>query len=388
MPKIPVILQILPELNSGGVERGTLEVAQAILDAGGKAIVVSAGGRLVDRLEQMGATHVTLPVATKNPFAIWKNIAAIKKVVTEYGVHIIHARSRAPAWSAYYAAKQLGVPFLTTFHGTYGMKGLGKALYNNVMVRGVKVIAVSHHIKNHILHHYEVPRRDIRVIHRGVDMEQCSPERVDQNNMIDLVQDWHLEEVDKPIIFFPGRVTRWKGQHIALEALARLKDLDFVCLFAGDSDKHPRYVKELHERVNDYGLELKVRFVPATTHMAEAYHLSSCVLSPAIEPEAFGRIPVEAGAMERIVIATSHGGAQETIKDDETGFLVKPADSEALAEAIRYVLTMPDADKQQMERKARQHIEENFAIAVMQNATLDVYEEIISEHGKRARQSR
>ncbi len=375
MSNPPVILQILPELNSGGVERGTLEIAKAIVEAGGKALVVSSGGRLEERLKASGAIHITLPVASKNPFRIWRNIAALKDIIREHKVHLVHARSRAPAWSAYFAAKQCRVPFVTTFHGTYGVKGLGKKKYNEVMVYGQKIIAVSNHIKKHILQHYDVDESRIQVVHRGVELSQFSSEHMQQNQLESLIQDWHLEDVDKPIIFFPGRVTRWKGQHIALQALARLGHKRFICLFAGDADKHPRYVKELHEQVNLFGLELNVRFVPATPFMAEAYHLSDLVLSPAIEPEAFGRVPVEAGAMERICIATSHGGAMETIQHGETGYVVPPDNAEKLADAINYVLSLSDEQKAPLQQKARAHVSEHFSVATMQNKTLDLYEE-------------
>ncbi len=381
---IPVILQILPELGSGGVERGTLEIADAIVQAGGRAIVVSQGGRLVPVLEKIGAVHITLPAASKNPITIKNNARKLEKIIREYQVHLVHARSRAPAWSAYYAARNTHVPFITTFHGTYGLSGIGKKKYNSIMTRGETIIAVSRHIKDHILQHYEVDSKHIKVIPRGVDMNAFSPERINKQYIAALVEEWHLDEVNDPIIFFPGRVTRWKGQHMLLEALAQLEHRKFVCLFAGNTDKHPNYVRELYQLIDKYRLEKNVRFVSSTQHMPEAYHISDFVVSPSIEPEAFGRVIVEAGAMERIIITTNHGGAKETVKDGRTGFLVQPHDVESLSDAIDYVLHMPQHKKERMQQTARAHVQEHFAITNMQNATLDVYEKVLRQRNRQS----
>jgi glycosyltransferase involved in cell wall biosynthesis len=375
----PVILQILPELNSGGVERGTIDIARAIVEAEGKAIVVSAGGRLADSLKSIGAVHITLPVNTKNPLRIRKNSFILQEIIRQQKVHLVHARSRAPAWSAYHAAMAENIPFITTFHGVYGMQGFGKKKYNRVMVKGQRVIAVSHYIAEHIAIHYgkEVATDAVRVIHRGVDLERFRPDAVAKQKMTQLIQDWHLEDVDAPIFLMPGRITRWKGQHVVLEALAALPHRDFICLFAGDADKHPRYYRELHQQVNTLRLERNVRFVPATSHMAEAYALSDLVLCPSIQPEAFGRVPVESQAMGRPVITTNHGGAKETVLHGETGWLVPPSDAPALTRAIEEVLNMSDEERYSLARRSRRHAEEYFSLQTMQNRTLDVYEEVM-----------
>ena len=376
---IPVILQILPELGSGGVERGTLEMADAIVQAGGKSLVVSQGGQLVRALETLGAQHITLPVASKNPLTMKNNARKLQKILRQYQVSLVHARSRAPAWSAYYAAKAAHVPLVTTFHGTYGTSGLGKKRYNKIMIKGEKLIAVSRHIKDHILQHYEVDAKKIKVIPRGVDIQAFSPDVINTNHITNLVDEWHLDEINAPIIFFPGRLTRWKGQHIALEALAKLKHRNFICLFAGNTNKHPNYVRELYQMIDHYRLEKNVRFVSSTQYMAEAFHISDLVISPSIEPEAFGRVIVEAGAMERIIITTNHGGAKETVKDGRTGFLVQPYDIDALSDAIDYTLNMPKHQKERMQHNARTHVAQHFSITHMQNATLDVYEKVLRD---------
>ena len=381
MSKPPVILQIIPEMHNGGVERGTVDIAKAIVEASGVALVVSEGGKLTEALKSAGAVHITLPVASKNPLRIKRNIRALQDIIRQHGVNIVHARSRAPAWSAYYAAQAEKVPFLTTYHGVYGVKGIGKRAYNSVMVKGQRIIAVSNYIEQHIRETYgeQINAELIRVIHRGVDVEKFRFDAVVRQKVIQLIQDWHLEDIHVPTLFMPARITRWKGQHIALEAMAALPHRQFICLFAGDPDKHPEYYKELHQKVNTLKLERNVRFVPSTMHMAEAYGLSDVILAPSTEPEAFGRVAVEAQAMGKPVIATAHGGARETIKHQQTGWLVPPNDALALKGAIEEVLAMPEADKQAFARRARRHAETRFSLGAMQNKTLDVYEELMRE---------
>ncbi len=370
-------MQVLPELNSGGVERGTVDMVQAITDAGGNALVVSAGGRLVDNIRQAGGVHITLPVNSKSPHRIYRNSRELATIIGQRNVHIVHARSRAPAWSAWYATRETNTPFVTTFHGTYGMKGVGKKKYNAVMVKGQRIIAVSHYIANYIANHYDTPQHKVRVIHRGVDLDIFHPEHVVGQRISELVQEWHLQDVQHPIIFVPGRFTRWKGQHVVLQALARLPHRQFLCLLAGDSDKHGKYYGELQQLVNELELGSHVRFVPATQHMAEAYALSQCVLCPSIRPEAFGRIPVEAQAMAKPVIAANHGGSRETVLHEETGWLVNPNDVNALTNTLKHVLELPQEQRARIGQQGMQHVAQHFSLSTMQNQTLDVYEELM-----------
>jgi glycosyltransferase involved in cell wall biosynthesis len=377
-PKPPTILQILPELNSGGVERGVVDMARAIVEASGVALVVSSGGRLVESLKAAGAVHITLPVASKNPLRIKANVSAIQQILRQHNVDIVHARSRAPAWSAYHAARYENIPFITTFHGVYGLSGLGKQKYNSVMVKGERVIAVSHYIADHITRHYPEANPDhVRVIHRGVDTECFRPDAVVKQRIMQLIQDWHLQDMHAPILFMPARITRWKGQHVVLQALAALPHRNFICLFAGEADKHPRYYRDLHQMVNTLKLERNVRFVEATQHMPEAYALSTLVLAPSVEPESFGRVVVEAQAMGKPVIATSHGGAMETVVGRETGWLVAPNDVAALSAAIEEVLAMSEDARDAHSRVVRAYAKEHFSLASMQDKTLNVYEEVM-----------
>lgn len=378
MADTPTILQLLPELRSGGVERGTVDMAAAIVEGGAKALVVSAGGPMVDEVKAAGATHITLPVDSKSPWRIYRNVAALEQIISEYQVSLLHARSRAPAWSGYMACCRAGIPFLTTFHGTYGLVGPGKRAYNAVMVKGELVIAVSEFIAEHMRGQYGVESQRIRVIPRGVDMQRFHPDAVTALEIRRLIEGWALEDVMAPVLLMPGRLTRWKGQHIVLHALSRLPHRDFMCLFVGEREKHPNYYNELRRLTSTLKLERCVRFVEPVRHIAAAYKLCDGVLCPSIEPEAFGRISIEAQAMGKPVIAADHGGARETVRHGETGWLVRPGNIQSLAEAIVAMLNLGQSERETMAEAGRAHVGEHFSLAQMQSKTLDVYEELLA----------
>ena len=217
----PVILQVLPELEMGGVELGTIEIASELQKQGIKNFVASQGGRLVNDLNKMGVPHLTLPLKTKNIFKMRKNADALAKFIKENGINIVHARSRAPAWSAYWAAKKAGVHYMTTFHGTYGLGPWGiKKVYNKIMTYGERVIVISNHIKNHVLKNYAADENKLRLVHRCVDVEKFNPDLVSQQRVIKATNEYNIPE-DKPVITLIGRVTRWKGQHLLVEALSK-----------------------------------------------------------------------------------------------------------------------------------------------------------------------
>jgi glycosyltransferase involved in cell wall biosynthesis len=376
-PQKPItILQVLPTLRSGGVERGTIEVASAITKQGWKSLVASAGGAMVPQVNYVGGTHHTLPLDSKNPFVIWQNISKLEKLIKEYKVDIIHARSRAPAWSAYFAAKRAGIPFMTTFHGVYGTKSTLKKRYNSVMVKGERVIAISAFISDHIKAHYTFDESRIRIIHRGVDLNIFDPTKIAPQRMAALMQEWRAPE-GKPIIFVPGRFTRWKGQDVVIKALAKLESRNFTCVMVGDDIGHPAYRKELEQLVIDCGLEGLVRLAPSTSSMPEAYMLAHVVICPSIEPEAFGRVPVEAQAMGKPVITTAHGGAMETVIDGQTGVLVKPNDPTSLAEAIKDALLLSPLDTASIGEAAIAHVRKHFTTARMCEGTIKVYKELL-----------
>ncbi len=376
---MPTILQVLPELRTGGVERGTVEISRAIVEAGWQAIVVSAGGEMENRITRAGATHITLPVHSKNPLAIRTNAGKLASLIKERGVDVIHARSRAPAWSAYRAAQQTGCHFITTFHGIYGLQNSMKQRYNSVMVKGERVIAVSNFVADHILSQYEeVDPASIRVIHRGVDLDVFDPEKAMPQRMAELVKAWHLPDDGLPIILMPGRITRWKGQDICIKALGKLAHRNFHCILLGPEDGHENYGRELRRLINDHNLVGHVHMVGPSPYMTEAYKLASIVVAPSVEPEAFGRVPAEAQAMGRPVIATRHGGACETVIDKETGLLVPPGDVIELGKAIQEALTLDDDLRAQVEKQAMWNIREHFSARTMCDKTLAVYDEVMN----------
>jgi len=373
--KSPVILQVLPALSSGGVERGTVEIARAIQHHGGKALVASAGGKMVHQLFRSGAEHITLNLDSKNPFTIWRNATKLIELIRERKIDIVHARSRAPAWSAWLACRQTGCKFMTTFHGTYGMKNKWKKKYNSVMVQGERIIAISNFIAEHIVKNYEVDASKIRIIHRGVDLNLFTPDLFSHQRMGALIKEWRLP-MDLPIILFPGRITRWKGQDIFLRALAALPHRNFFAVILGDDKKRGDYKKELEALISELGLEEYVRFAAHTQNITEAYMLARVVVATSIEPEAFGRVVLEAQAMGKPVIATNHGGPQETVLHGVTGLLVPPGDVQALAGAIEHTMGLDAQMQKQIADEAIKHAR-NFSLDKMCDKTMAVYEELL-----------
>ncbi len=373
-----VLLQVIPELYAGGVERGTIDIAKAAVDAGYVSLVASSGGRLVPQLAACGATHIELPLGSRMPWAIKRNAGLLKNLIEEHKVDIVHARSRAPAWSAFKASRKTGAHFVTTFHGLHSTKGLGKKYYNSVMGKGERVIAVSNYVSEHIQKTYGTDPQKIRVIHRGVDMDYFDPQKVTQERMDVLCEKWRIEN-DRPIIFLPGRITRWKGQDFLLRSLSRLREVpSYYCIMAGDCSKHPRYYNELMQQVMRMGLEKNVRIVDAVEDMPAAYMLSSVVVSASQRPEAFGRVAVEAQAMGKPVVVTAIGGSKETVINGKTGRWVDPTFTQMMAEGVQKGLLLSGSHATNIAATNRQHIQENFSLQQMCNKTLAVYEEILS----------
>ena len=376
--KKPVVLQVLPELNQGGVEIGTIEIASDLTAKGIKNFVASAGGRLEHNLAHLKVPHFTLPLKTKNPFKMWLNYKALLKIIKENGVNIVHARSRAPAWSAYWAAKKAGVKFVTTFHGTYGLGPHGiKKFYNQVMTYGDLVIAVSNHIKKHIIKNYNCDEKKIRLIHRCVNMEKFDLNAMTAERMIKLMEEHHLPE-DKPIILLIGRLTRWKGQRLMIDALEKIKDMDYFCVFVGDDQGRDYYTKELKEAIVLKGLEGRFAFIRHVTDVPAMMAVSDVVVSASTDPEAFGRIAAEGEAMGRIVVASNIGGSLETVKDGVTGKLFKSGDANALAEALKWALRLPTKERDKIGAAAVDYIKQNFTKQIMCDKTVAVYEELIN----------
>ena len=376
--KKPVVLQVLPEMNQGGVEIGTIEIASALQEKGIKNFVASAGGRLEYNLDKLKVPHFNLPLKTKNPFNMWLNYRRLVKIIKENGINIVHARSRAPAWSAYWAAKKTGAKFLTTFHGTYGLgpKGI-KKFYNRVMTYGDLVIAVSNHIKQHILKNYKCDEKKIRMIHRCVNMEKFDVNKMTAERMIKLMEEFHLPE-DKPIILLIGRLTRWKGQMLMIDALEKIKDKDYFCVFVGDDQGRDYYTKELKDAISTKGLDGKFAFIRHVTDVPAMMMISDVVVSASLDPEAFGRIAAEGEAMGRIVIASNIGGSLENIKDGVTGRLFESGNADSLAEALLWALNLSTEEREKIGAAAIEYVKQNFTKEIMCNKTIAVYEELVN----------
>lgn len=371
----PVVLQVLPALGPGGAERGCVDVATALVKAGGRALVASAGGPLERELARAGAEHVTLPLDSKNPFVMRANVGRLVSLIERHDVDIVHARSRAPAWSAYAAARRTGRPFLTTYHGTYNERNYVKHLYNSVMAKGDLVIAISEHIAKLIVERYRIDPACVRTIHRGIDFEMFDPTHVTASRLVQLAQAWRLQD-GMPLIMLPGRLTRWKGQRILIEALARLGRADIRCVLVGSDQGRTGYRRELESLVAQLDLESVVHIVDHCNDMPAAYMLSDVVVSASTDPEAFGRIMVEAQAMGRPVIASDHGGARETVLPDETGWLTPPGDAEALAAALDKALALEAEVRSKLAARAIEHARAHFTKEAMCAKTLAVYDEL------------
>lgn len=377
------VLQVLPALGEqGGVERGTVDVARAIAEAGGRSLVASAGGPLVHELGRAGASHVTLPLASKNPLVLHANIRRLEALIAASEIDIVHARSRAPAWSAWYAARRTGAGFVTTFHGTYRADTGLKRRYNAVMARGELVIAISRFIARHLDELYHVPTARIRVIPRGTDFTRFTPDAMPPERQIALANRWRIDD-GQPVVLLPGRLTRWKGQRVFIDAIAALGRRDLRCIVLGDAQGREDYRQELAAAIVSHGLGGVIRIIDRCDDMPAAYMLSDVVVSASIEPEAFGRVLVEAQAMGRPVIGTDHGGARETVIAGETGWLVPPADPAALAAAIGRALTLGAEERSRMARAAIAHVRGRFSREAMCRDTLAVYREVVAARAGR-----
>lgn len=373
--KLPCVLQVLPELNTGGVERGVVDLTIYARNKGLRLVVVSAGGRLVEKLDELGGEHICINLKTKNPLKILLNVLKLKKICLEQNVKIIHARSRAPAWSAYLTARLLRLPFITTFHGFYKKNFPLKGFYNSVMAKGDKVIAVSNFIRQHIFDNYKIsdPKKVV-VIHRGVNLEEFNPNNIISEDIKKFKEEKFLP-LNVPVILLPGRITRWKGQDIAIKAAAELDNKQFVMAIAGKIVKEDNYLKELIKLITKYGLDKKVKLIDDVKDMPIAYAASDVVISTSVEPETFGRVSSEAGAMGKPVIATDHGGSQEIVSNGITGMLVKVADHKQFAEKLGEMLELisDEKNKHRFAIDCRKHVEEKFSLQLMCESTLNIY---------------
>ena len=376
--KEKVVVQVLPALNQGGVERGTIEIAEALQKAGIRNYVISAGGKMVSELTRLGVSHITLPVNTKNPISMLLNSYRLEKIFKDLDVSLVHVRSRAPAWSVKWAANRMKIPFIATFHGRYGLKPeVLKKPYNRVMTKGRLVVAVSAFIQNHLMKEYGVPDQKIRLIPRGADINKFNMNSISVGMLQDFAKEYDIP-TDKPIVTLVGRLSRIKGHDVVLEALQQMKQKEITVLFVGGNPK-VGYDTELKQKIAALAEETSVKiFAVPGDKMPLVYALSDVCIQPTLVPESFGRGIAEAQAMGRVVVASNHGGACELISNNRTGFLTPVGDSRILASVLDSVLAMSPSERQAIGMAAQASVRENFSIQKMCDRTIALYKEILN----------
>lgn len=371
------VMQVIPNLGAGGAEQTCVDVTAALVQEGHRAIVVSNGGPRAADIKRAGGIHIELPVHSKNPLVMRLNAKRLKALMVQYNVDIVHARSRAPAWSCYWATRDTKTHFLTTCHAPFNLGGRLKNYYNSSITRGELIIANSDFVGHYLVDNYAVPIEKIRVIPRGIPMERFNPTIIHAERMLRLSQQWRIPEV-ATVILMPGRLTRWKGQTVMIEAMSHLKHKDTYCILLGDDQGRTEYTQELEQMIHDLQLEERVRISSHCNDMASAYALADIVVSASIEPEGFGRTAVEAQAMGKSVVATNIGGSRETIIPDVTGWLVAPDNPVDMARAIDKALSLDPDERAFMQGEAMRHVRTHFTKEQMTFATLEVYRELLS----------
>ncbi len=379
------VLQVTPELNAGGVERTTLEIAEAISRAGGLALVATAGGRLEPDLKTAGGELIRIPAASKNPITLIANAFKLAKIARERNVQIIHARSRAPAWSALLAARMACVPFVTTYHGIYNAKSPLKTFYNSVMARGDAIIANSEFTREHVLANHDVMPERVTAIPRGVDLDVFSPEKIAADDIAALRVKWGVSS-SQCVILVPARLTRWKGQMVLIEAARMLNERRpkaVKIIIAGDDQGRRAYTQEMLSAIKAGGLQDVISLVGHLRQMPLAFAASDMAVFPVIEPEAFGRGAVEAEAMGVPVIASNLGGYTETVVEGQTGFLVPAGAAGPLCGAIERMIDAGAEKRTDMGRKGQERVRALYSKTALQSATLAVYQRVLSQADSR-----
>lgn len=359
------IVQLLPELNEGGVERGTLELSRELVKRGHKSIVISAGGKLQEQITKDGGEHITFDVCSKNPLSVFWRVIRLRKLLSKLHPDILHARSRVPAWLTYLANKKLHITFVTTVHGFNSVSA-----YSAIMTKGDGVICVSQSIKSYIQKHYKTDEKKIMVIPRGIDLKVFNPKKCDNAFIENFKKEYHLD--DKFIVASVGRITQLKDLETFILAIAilALKQSNVVGLIVGGVRKDKQaYFSTLETLVENLGLKEKIIFAGSQNKIAEIYTVSNVVVSSSKKPESFGRSVAEALAMNTPVVATNHGGVLDIIKEAENGFFYPAGESEILADKIQRCRSL--------EFDGFGYVSEYFSLEQMVGKTLQVYEKVV-----------
>ena len=384
LPDDFTLLQVVPALQTGGVEQTTLDVAAAVVRAGGRALVASAGGRLELGLVESGGEAVHMPLDRKNPLVMLANAQRLKALILREHVSLVHVRSRAPAFSAIWAARRAGVPVVTTYHGVYNARSAIKRWYNGVMTRGDLTIANSDFTRDHAIAQHGVDPQRVIAIPRGVDLRRFDPATVSPERVAAIRAAWGIEAGERRLVLLlAGRLTRWKGQGLLIEAMARLKAEsgvgDILLILAGDDQGRSDYTDELRRTIADADLGDAVRMVGHVTDMPAAYLAAHAAAAPSLDPEAFGRTAVEPQAMARVVLAADHGAVRETVVDGQTGWRVPPRDVAAWAAALTTLVDAgPDA-RAAMGAAGQARVQALYGVDRMTERTLQVYAQVLAE---------
>ncbi len=368
------LLQVLPTLNSGGLERGAIDIAEGISKLGNISLVASNGGRLVNQLEQKGIQHLKIPVHSKNPFTIYKNISVLKKIIANEKINIIHTRSRAPAWSSYFASKKL-IRSVSTYHNAYNYNNNFKKIYNAGLGKMDKVIAISNFVKNKIIKSYNIPENKIDVIYRGIDQKIFNLEEINRDIIQSFKQKYKIVS-DKNIVLFPGRLTSWKGQIEFLEVLKKIERNDVFCYFVGDN-KNTSYSQKLFKSIKNYNLENKCKILGNIDDMKVMYSISNIVVNGSQYPEGFGRVIAEAMSMGKPVIAYNHGAAPELLEIYNDKFKIPLNDCPKMIESINEILNMTEDSKKELALKSYEFVKKNFTIEDMISKTFNLYQNLL-----------
>jgi len=378
------VLQVIPKLGRGGAETGCYDLAHYLHENNCSSYIVTSGGALTQYINKKKVKLIRLPVQSKNPILILINSIILVFIILFLNINIVHARSRAPAWSCLIAAKITKRKFVTTFHGTYNFKSSIKKFYNSVMVRSDLIIAGSNFIFSHIKNNYpEYLKSEKRflVIFRGINTEYFDPKKIKNSDKMLLKNKWKIED-DKKIILLPGRLTYWKGQEIFLEALGKLKinspNINFKAIILGDDQGRKVYKKKLLRLVDQYRIINEVIFIDNIELMPIAYEISDVVISSSIEPEAFGRVSVEAQAMQKPIIASNIGGSNETIIDGKTGFLFEAGNPNKLSEKIEEILSLSDLTLNGIGAEGRKNVISKFNVEKMCFSTYSEYKKLLN----------